>query len=765
MLTHPFPSRLLRSSLPLLLSVFVVIVLLQMLGAAHSSPAAAQAAPLEWTTAVYTPGMQTILENPSIVPPAANCKTDAWYPISSGRGHTAFLTLNTQNPAWSTNSATWRPNLPAQGYYRIEAYIPVHDPITWCTSGRLVYTDTAQAHYTIQHALGSKEVVRSQALSPTASRWIDLGEFQLPAGAAAVVRLIDLNSEDNFTRTVSFSAMRFTYLRPAPGPYYLPIIAKNFGDPILPPTVAIRQGQAFDSCTIYSSPDSLEAMQTWWNSSPYEAVGLYLGGISYATGCSLPTPAWVAAASRQGWGFMPLWVGPQAPCYGYRHPMDLDPAVAYQQGRYEAGLASAAAFSYGLTGPDQRGTLIYYNLEAYGSPAPAYCQAAVNGFINGWTERLHELGNAAGVYAAACASHPTDLIGLPNTPEYLWVAAYYATSYDAHASVFGMPCLSNSLWANHQRIRQYAGGHKENWGGVGFTMDSNVMDGAIVVPNLTARATQPETAIAENQAATPSPVSPELLEDTGWLSPEQGWLVQSGRLYWTSDRGQAWENRAPTGSTSIRLAAFRNPLQGWALSAPPEGGARLYQTQDGGVHWDTLNLPVSTDPWQPVQLELDSRGGWIVLRRATSQAFDLAVLLRSSDGGLTWQSSDLPASGAVTFTASGEAWLETQSSHTWYYKPAAANVSSAWQPATAKALPLAAGSYSLTALATLKVPPGAIVLSGASGNSLAWAVTRQGECTGEKASSNFACTQTDTLWLTQGENSGAIAAWQAIPQP
>lgn len=39
--------------------------------------------------------------------------------------------------------------------------------------------------------------------------------------------------------------------------------------------------------------------------------------------------------------------------------------------------------------------------------------------------------------------------------------------------------LSNSLWNNHQRIRQYTGGHNETWGGLTLNIDSDVSEGVV----------------------------------------------------------------------------------------------------------------------------------------------------------------------------------------------------------------------------------------------------------------------------------------------
>ena len=58
-------------------------------------------------------------------------------------------------------------------------------------------------------------------------------------------------------------------------------------------------------------------MATWWQSSPYYDVGFYPYG-SAATHSHINDPtlnkSWVAAVAAQGWGLMPIWSGPQAPC-------------------------------------------------------------------------------------------------------------------------------------------------------------------------------------------------------------------------------------------------------------------------------------------------------------------------------------------------------------------------------------------------------------------------------------------------------------------
>ena len=62
-------------------------------------------------------------------------------------------------------------------------------------------------------------------------------------------------------------------------------------------------------------------------------------------------------------------------------------------------------------------------------------------------------------------------------PDDAWIA-----NWNGQASVFGDQYVSDSLWADHQRVHQYKGGHKETWGGVTINIDSDYVDGAVVGP-------------------------------------------------------------------------------------------------------------------------------------------------------------------------------------------------------------------------------------------------------------------------------------------
>lgn len=233
--------------------------------------------------------------------------------------------------------------------------------------------------------------------------------------------------------------------------------------------VPLASGHGIDKCEV----PSLAQLQEWWNASPYEAVNLYIDGAARACSNKALNASYVAQIDRQGWTLIPTWVGPQAACSGYKIKMSYDPDTARQQGYDEAIAAIQVAKGLGLWGQ-----VIYYDLEAFNTSDSA-CLAAARKFIDGWTYGLHGNGYVAGVYGSPCSSGLKDFYTLPDKPEAVWIAHWIYTGYNPDATVWNVACMDDTYWPDHQRIRQYAGGHTETWGTVSMTIDSNVMDGVV----------------------------------------------------------------------------------------------------------------------------------------------------------------------------------------------------------------------------------------------------------------------------------------------
>jgi hypothetical protein len=229
----------------------------------------------------------------------------------------------------------------------------------------------------------------------------------------------------------------------------------------------IGSGLGFDTCTVPSA-----STMTAWLASPYRLVATYLGGVNWACSYGNFTASWVSRVAAEGWRFMPLWVGRQAPCSNGFGLASIDPSRAAAQGRAEASsaVAAARAFRFG------RGTPIYFDMEGYNT-ANHSCSITVLSFLTGWTQGLHAAGYVSGVYSSA-ASGIRDLVSLDGIrsfvrPDEIWIARWNGQP------VLTDPNVPNSFWANHQRLHQYSGSHTEKWGGGAVEIDTDAADGLV----------------------------------------------------------------------------------------------------------------------------------------------------------------------------------------------------------------------------------------------------------------------------------------------
>ncbi len=239
-----------------------------------------------------------------------------------------------------------------------------------------------------------------------------------------------------------------------------------------PPNGATRisLNRGFDKCT--AAPVS--QMQTWWDNSPFYDSNIYISGRNRGCTQALLTASWVNSVSAMGWGLIPTIVGYQAPCSvsttSSKHSSD--PAAAEQQGRGEADIAMADANNLGLT----QGTVLYYDMERYDETVSTPgCRLAVNAFLKGWTERLHEQNYISGVYGSPFNAQ-ADWINLPGASR---MDAVWLARWNNVMSVYGVAPLPDNYWTNHQRIHQWLGPRNETWGGVTFNIDNNISDAPV----------------------------------------------------------------------------------------------------------------------------------------------------------------------------------------------------------------------------------------------------------------------------------------------
>lgn len=283
-------------------------------------------------------------------------------------------------------------------------------------------------------------------------------------------------------------------------------------------------GQGFDACNLPSASD----MQAWWQGSPYRVVNLY-GGPLHACHEGQATRQRVQELMQQGWKFIPTWVGPQSQCWAIvssaaaarnvvvasngssARRIEQQVELAYAQGVSEANAAIEWATNLGLTDADGADTILYYNLEHFdespqGNQEGGSCIEASQAFVNGWSAQIQERNNLAGLYTTACTF--SRYVNTTPALNAVWIARYLIPyQYRADASVFGLPCIGDDVWSEHQRIVQYAGGHDETWNDVTLNIDSNVIDGIVALGNLALIATPtntPEKDTEKTPEATPN---------------------------------------------------------------------------------------------------------------------------------------------------------------------------------------------------------------------------------------------------------------------
>ena len=227
----------------------------------------------------------------------------------------------------------------------------------------------------------------------------------------------------------------------------------------------VYTGLGFDACAAPSS----SAMATWTASSPFRAVGIYIGGADAA--CAQPnlTAAWVSVESAAGWHLIPTYVGLQAPGNGCGcAAMSSTPVTAATQGTAAAQDAVAHAQALGIGA----GNPIYYDMENY---TRGSASAAVLAFEQAWTDQLHADGYRSGIYGNA-STGITDLVsevGKPFAePDDIWIADWNGSESTSDTYV------PATYWAEHQRLHQYRGGHTDDYGGVKISIDTDYLDGS-----------------------------------------------------------------------------------------------------------------------------------------------------------------------------------------------------------------------------------------------------------------------------------------------
>lgn len=236
-----------------------------------------------------------------------------------------------------------------------------------------------------------------------------------------------------------------------------------------PPAAAsfgLSTGKGIDACGLMNNTSRAQA---FWSNTPYNNIGIYIGGSAAA--CPANSASFVSSLVNMGWGIMPLWVGPQAPCSSFSSRFSSNTTTAYNQGKNEALASYNKLVSLGMSTDN---TPVIYDLEGFDT-SNSGCLNAAKSFIRGWTAQLHVApAQKAGVYGSSCASGLSSYASNSPAPDFIDGA-----DWDGITSTSNMACVSASTWTQHQRHKQYRGGHSETWNGVTVSVDSDCSNGPV----------------------------------------------------------------------------------------------------------------------------------------------------------------------------------------------------------------------------------------------------------------------------------------------
>ena len=234
---------------------------------------------------------------------------------------------------------------------------------------------------------------------------------------------------------------------------------------VQPPPTPLHPVKGFDSCTT----PSLATMQVW--RQQYAAIGVYIGGVNDACAYGNLSAAWIKSAAGMGWGMLPTYVGPQAPCWSWNgQGVRIKSSAAAAEGVTAGDDAVSDARLFGLPA----GSPLYYDMEAYGSSQS--CVSTVLTFIGAWDRTVAAAGYVTGVYSSQDsgienmqAAVTAKTAGF-TPPVALWIALW------DHAATLNDGTLS---WPLDERSKQYWGNTTGTVGGITLSIDDDLVGGPL----------------------------------------------------------------------------------------------------------------------------------------------------------------------------------------------------------------------------------------------------------------------------------------------
>ncbi len=165
-----------------------------------------------------------------------------------------------------------------------------------------------------------------------------------------------------------------------------------------------------------------------------------------------------------------------------------------------------------------------------------------------------------------------------------------------------------------------------------------------------------------------------------FIDEQNGLAVSGGKAYRTQDGGATWVDITPdsTGSINERALFFIDKDNGWICTGTADQNSgeekgKVFVTHDGGSSWKKSDVAGLVSPQMYF---LDKSNGWILDHRDAAMMHEAVAVLRTTDGGSTWESvsetnpqnekqGDLPLSGHK----SGFTFVDTDIGYVTGYMP------------------------------------------------------------------------------------------------
>lgn len=180
----------------------------------------------------------------------------------------------------------------------------------------------------------------------------------------------------------------------------------------------------------------------------------------------------------------------------------------------------------------------------------------------------------------------------------------------------------------------------------------------------------PATPIGSTAPSAPTvPADRPHLRLAHLITATTGWALTDQQLRWTTDAGSTWATITPPGVQADRLlgVAFPDTLHGWVVAAglpdtAQQTGLVVLRSADGGKTWQEGALAAPSGAYTSVPDGrvaidfVDAQHGWIVVRLASSSNFSRGELFRTVDGGANWQRGAIPIGDPVHFVTATDGW-------------------------------------------------------------------------------------------------------------